>query len=123
MKKGLDYGKEAQRKARAAERDRQWRNRRLYDRLSGFSRRSWKWFLGIFLLLGIIAYPYNSLPKAAPRSALMEVLNGLACLDAAALLVLQVSETGPAVVPAGGAGAGGGFFLLCSPAENGRMKR
>lgn len=81
---------EAQRKAQAAERDRQWRNRRLYDRLREFSRRSWKWFLGIFLLLGIIAYPYNSLPKAAPRSALMEVLNGLACLDAAALLVLQV---------------------------------
>ena len=81
---------EAQRKAQAAERDRQWRNRRLYNRLSNFSWRSWKWFLGIFLLLGTITFPYNSLPEAVPRSALMEALNGLACLDAAVFLVLQV---------------------------------
>lgn len=81
---------EERRRARAAERDRQWRNRRLYDRLSAFSWRSWKWFLGIFLLLGTIVYPYNSLPEAVPRSALMEAVNALACLDAAAFLGLQV---------------------------------
>lgn len=77
-------------KAHAAEQDRTWRNRRLYNRLSNFSWRSWKWFLGIFLLLGTITFPYNSLPEAVPRSALMEALNGLACLDAAVFLVLQV---------------------------------
>lgn len=81
---------ENRQKNQAAERDRAWRKRRLYDRLSAFSWRSWKWFLGIFLLLGAVALPCNSLPEAVSRSALMEVLNALACLDAAAFLVLRV---------------------------------
>lgn len=81
---------EERQKNQATERDRAWRRRSVYDRLEKFSWRSWKWFLGIFLLLGLITYPYNALTESAPRSALMEVLNGLACLDAAAFLVLRV---------------------------------
>ena len=49
---------EKRRKTQAAERNRARKKRRLHDRLEKFSWRSWKWFLGIFLLLGTVTFPY-----------------------------------------------------------------